>query len=46
LPAQPLSNPGLELVDLFGNGPPDFMEMNGAVRYWRTSAAGASICRA
>lgn len=33
LPAQALSNPELELVDLFGNGLPDFIEMNGAVRY-------------
>jgi len=29
LPAQSLANPDLELVDLFGNGLPDLMEMNG-----------------
>lgn len=40
LPAQALSNPELELVDLFGNGLPDFMEMNGAARYWRNLGGG------
>ncbi|HET9525125.1 MAG TPA: SpvB/TcaC N-terminal domain-containing protein, partial [Pyrinomonadaceae bacterium] len=40
LPAHALSAPGLELVDLFGNGLPDFIEMNGAVRYWRNLGGG------
>jgi len=35
LPAQSLANPDLELVDLFGNGLPDFVELNGTVRFWR-----------
>ncbi len=40
LPAQALSNPALELVDLFGNGLPDLIEMNGTVRYWRNLGGG------
>ena len=40
MPAQTLSSPELELVDLFGNGLPDFIEMNGAVRYWRNLGGG------
>lgn len=40
LPAQTLSSPDLELIDLFGNGLPDFVEMNGAVRYWRNLGNG------
>ena len=40
LPAQSLSTPELEFVDLFGNGLPDFIEMNGAVRYWRNLGGG------
>jgi RHS repeat-associated protein len=40
LPAATLSSPELELVDLFGNGLPDFIEMNGAVRYWRNLGGG------
>ena len=35
IPAGSLANPNLELVDLFGNGLPDLVEMNGTVRYWR-----------
>ena len=30
----------LELVDLFGNGLPDILEMNGTVRYWRNLGGG------
>jgi RHS repeat-associated protein len=33
LPA--LGDPNLELVDLFGNGLQDLLELNGVVRYWR-----------
>ncbi len=40
LPGRALTNPGLELVDLFGNGLPDFVEMNGTVRYWRNLGNG------
>ena len=40
LPARSLANPDLELVDLFGNGLPDLLEMNGAVRYWRNLGGG------
>jgi RHS repeat-associated protein len=35
LPALSLANPSLELADLTGDGLPDILEMNGAVRYWR-----------
>ena len=31
----------LELVDLFGKGLPDILEMNGTVRYWRNLGGGA-----
>ena len=31
----------LRLVDLFGNGLPDVLEMNGVVRYWRNLGNGA-----
>ena len=40
LPARSLANPDLELVDLFGNGLPDVLEMNGSVRYWRNLGSG------
>ncbi|HZN08266.1 MAG TPA: SpvB/TcaC N-terminal domain-containing protein, partial [Pyrinomonadaceae bacterium] len=40
LPAQALSASSLELVDLFGSGLPDFIEMNGTVRYWRNLGGG------
>jgi RHS repeat-associated protein len=40
LPANSLENLDLELVDLFGNGLPDVLEMNGAVRYWRNLGNG------
>jgi RHS repeat-associated protein len=40
LPARSLANQGLELVDLFGNGLPDLLEMNGTVRYWRNLGGG------
>jgi RHS repeat-associated protein len=40
LPATSLANTGLELVDLFGNGLPDILELNGTVRYWRNLGSG------
>lgn len=40
LPPRSLANPDLELVDLFGNGLPDILEMNGTVRYWRNLGNG------
>lgn len=35
MPPLSLAHPQLELVDLFGSGLPDMLEMNGYVRYWR-----------
>lgn len=40
LPAQSLGSPNLEMADLFGNGLPDILEMNGTVRYWRNLGDG------
>lgn len=41
LPPYALSNPNYSIVDLFGNGLPDILEMNGAVtRYWRNIGNG------
>jgi RHS repeat-associated protein len=40
LPAGCLDDPNLELADLFGNGLPDLIEMNGTVRYWRNLGEG------
>lgn len=40
LPARSLANANMELVDLFGNGLPDILEMNGTVRYWRNLGVG------
>ncbi len=40
VPARSLANPDLELADLFGNGLPDILEMNGTVRYWRNHGCG------
>lgn len=39
-PAHSLATPALELADLFGNGLPDILEMNGTVRYWRNLGDG------
>ena len=41
LPARSLARGGLELVDLFGRGLPDFLEMNDMVRYWRNRGNGS-----
>jgi RHS repeat-associated protein len=40
LPARSLASPDLELADLFGNGLPDILEMNGRARYWRNLGGG------
>ncbi len=40
LPATSLGNPELELVDLFGHGLPDIIELGGNVRYWRNLGQG------
>ena len=40
LPPQSLAHGQYELVDLFGKGLPDFLEMNGTVRYWRNRGNG------
>lgn len=39
-PGRSLANPDIETVDLFGNGLPDIIEMNGTVRYWRNLGNG------
>lgn len=40
LPPASLGHPDYELVDLFGNGLPDILELNGAARYWRNLGGG------
>jgi hypothetical protein len=40
LPTQSLASSDLTLADLFGNGLPDILEMNGVTRYWRNLGAG------
>ena len=40
MPPGSLSRPEYELADLFGNGLPDVLEMNGTVRYWRNLGNG------
>lgn len=40
LPASALNSPALELVDLFGRGLPDIVEMNGSARFWRNRGGG------
>jgi hypothetical protein len=40
LPSTSLADQNLELVDLFGSGLPDILEMNGSVRYWRNRGQG------
>jgi RHS repeat-associated protein len=40
IPARSLASPDLELADLFGNGLPDILEMNGTIRYWRNLGNG------
>jgi len=40
LPASSLGAPGLDLVDLFGDGRPCILELNGFARYWRNRGDG------
>ena len=40
LPARSLSSPDLELADIFGNGLPDLVQIDGTVRYWRNLGGG------
>jgi len=40
LPAVALGTPGLDLVDLFGDGLPSLLQLNGASRYWRNRGGG------
>jgi RHS repeat-associated protein len=40
LPVEGLGSRDLELVDLFGNGLPDILQLNGASRYWRNRGGG------
>jgi RHS repeat-associated protein len=40
LPPSSLANPDYELVDLFGNGLPDIVELGATARYWRNLGAG------
>jgi hypothetical protein len=40
LPPVSLARPDYEQADLFGNGLPDILEMNGTVRYWRNLGNG------
>jgi len=39
-PANSLADPSTELVDLFGNGLPDIVQMNGVIRYWKNKGNG------
>ncbi len=39
-PASSLNDPNIDLVDLFGNGLPDIVDMNGGMRYWRNLGNG------
>jgi RHS repeat-associated protein len=41
LPPTPLGSAGLELVDLFCDGLPSLLQLNGAARYWRNRGGGA-----
>src|SRR5262249_55778936 len=40
MPGRSLADPDMELVDLFGHGLPDVLEMNGSVRFWRNLGGG------
>jgi RHS repeat-associated protein len=41
LPEGSLADPTLELVDLFGRGLPDIVQIDGVIRYWRNLGGGA-----
>jgi hypothetical protein len=40
LPVNSLADPDFEQADLFGNGLPDILELNGTARYWRNLGNG------
>jgi RHS repeat-associated protein len=40
LPYDSLGDPNYQLVDLFGNGLPDIVEINDVIRYWRNKGGG------
>jgi RHS repeat-associated protein len=40
MPQTSLANSDLDLVDLFGTGLPDIVQINGSVRYWRNRGHG------
>lgn len=40
MPPGSLGRPEYEMADLFGNGLPDILQMNGTVRYWRNLGNG------
>ncbi len=40
LPPLSLAHPDMEMVDLFGSGLPDFVELHDGVRYWRNLGSG------
>jgi RHS repeat-associated protein len=40
LPGFSFANPDYELADMFGNGLPDIIQMNGIMRYWRNLGNG------
>jgi RHS repeat-associated protein len=40
VPVTSLTDTSLEVIDLFGNGLPDILQMNGTTRYWRNQGAG------
>jgi RHS repeat-associated protein len=45
LPAHSLAQGSIELVDLFGQGLPDVLEMNGQARYWRNLGGSFDLPR-
>jgi RHS repeat-associated protein len=40
LPATSLAGPSLDLLDMFGDGLPSILQLNGAARYWRNRGDG------
>jgi RHS repeat-associated protein len=40
LPATSLADGNLELIDIFGNGLPDLVQLNGVARYWKNLGNG------
>lgn len=40
MPTRSLADPDFEMVDLFGNGLPDIVQMNGGALYWRHQGGG------